>query len=94
MGTLSGALEVRGIEVAPGAISATAEGRNEVRDRIPVLTSIHVTYDLRLAGNAPADKVERALATHVDKCPTAQSLKGAVKITWSLAGVGTTAEAP
>jgi len=85
---------VRGIEVAPGAISSTAEGTNEIRDRIPVLTRIHVKYDLRLAANAPADKVERALASHVDKCPTAQSLRGAVEITWSLANESTSAKAP
>jgi uncharacterized OsmC-like protein len=75
---------VRGIRVAPGAISARAEGINAIRERIPLLTRIHVTYDLRLPEDAPPDKVERALATHVDKCPTAQSLKGAVEITWSL----------
>jgi uncharacterized OsmC-like protein len=75
---------VRGIKVAPEAINATAEGTNELRDRIPVLTRIHVRYHLRLPEDAAPEKVERALITHVDKCPTAQSLKGAVEITWSL----------
>jgi len=28
--------------------------------------------------------VDRALATHDDKCPTAASLKGAVEVTWSV----------
>jgi uncharacterized OsmC-like protein len=77
---------VRGIKLEPEAISATAEGTNEMRDRIPILTHIHVTYDLRVPADTPLEKVERALLSHVDKCPTAQSLKGAVEITWSVAG--------
>jgi len=27
--------------------------------------------------------VDRALARHLDKCPTAQSLKGAVTVSWT-----------
>jgi uncharacterized OsmC-like protein len=69
--------------MAPEAIVATAEGTNEMVDRLPLLRRIHVHYTLRVPEGAPRDKVERALATHVDKCPTAQSLKGAVEVTWS-----------
>jgi uncharacterized OsmC-like protein len=69
--------------MAADAISATAEGTNEIIDRIPTLTGIHVHYTLRLPPDAPRDKVDRALETHVSKCPTAQSLKGAVDIEWS-----------
>jgi len=69
--------------MASDAISATAEGTNEIIDRIPTLTRIHVHYTLRLPPGAPRDKVDRALETHVSKCPTAQSLKGAVDIEWS-----------
>jgi uncharacterized OsmC-like protein len=68
--------------MAAEAISATAEGFNEMRGRVPVLTRIHVHYVLRLPPGAPRDKVDRALATHVEKCPTAQSLKGAVDVTF------------
>ena len=70
--------------MAADAISATAEGTNEMQGRIPVLTRIHVHYRLRLPADAPRDKVDRALETHVEKCPTAQSLRGAVDITWSV----------
>lgn len=77
-----GALEVRRIPLGPDAVTATAEGINEVRDGIPVLTRIHVRYALALPEDAPRDKVDRALSTHVDRCPTAQSLKGAVEVTW------------
>ena len=65
------------------AISAEAEGINEVVDRIVTLTRIHVRYTIRLPEGADRDKVDRALETHVAKCPTAASLKGAVEVTWS-----------
>ena len=68
--------------MAADAISATAEGSNHIVEKIPTLTGIHVHYALRLPAGAPRDKVERALETHVAKCPTAQSLKGAVDIGW------------
>ena len=84
LGTLNGALEVRGIKLEPDAIRARAEGINEMIDKIPTLTKIHVHYELRLPPDAPADKVERALETHVSKCPTAKSLAGAVEVTWSV----------
>ena len=50
-----------------------------MRDRIPVLTRIRVHYHLRIPGGT-RETVERALDRHVDKCPTAQTLKGAVEI--------------
>ena len=74
---------MRGIQVANDAISGTAEGTNEIVDRIILLTKIHVHYTLRLPADAPRDKVDRALETHVSKCPTAQSIKDSVEITWS-----------
>lgn len=73
------ALEARGIEVDADAFSADVEGINEMRDGIPVLTRVRVHYRLPV----PADKqeaAERALGRHVEKCPTARSLKGAVEI--------------
>ena len=39
-------------------------------------------YALRIRPDAPRDKVDRALETHVSKCPTAKSLEGAVQVTW------------
>jgi uncharacterized OsmC-like protein len=65
------------------AISCTAEGTNVVEDRIVLLRSIHVHYVLEPSQDAEQAKVERALETHVDKCPTARSLRGAVDVTWS-----------
>ncbi len=69
--------------MAPDAIDARAEGINELVDKVVVLTRIHVHYTLRLPAGAPRDKVDRALETHVSKCPTAKSLEGAVEVTWS-----------
>jgi len=69
--------------MANDAISVEVEGTNEVVDRIIVLTKIHVHYRLRIPSEAPDDKVSRALETHVSKCPTAQSIKESVDITWT-----------
>lgn len=66
-----------------GAVAADAEGVNEVVDGIVVLTRIDVRYTIRPPAGAPRDKIDRALATHVAKCPTAQSIKDSVAISWS-----------
>ena len=60
---------------------AEVSGIHALRDRIPVLTRIHVEYTLRVPAEA-REKVDRALERHVSKCPTAQSLVGAVDVTW------------
>ncbi|MFN2399300.1 MAG: hypothetical protein ABR543_11760 [Gemmatimonadaceae bacterium] len=82
LGTLNGALEVRAIRLAGRDIAATAEGVNEVVDRIVRLTEIRIAYRLRILVGSRAT-VERALAGHQEKCPTAMSLRDAVRITWS-----------
>ena len=69
--------------MADGDISCTAEGTNEVVDRIIVLTRIDVRYTIRLPDGADREKVDRALETHVAKCPTAQSIKESVEIGWT-----------
>ena len=69
--------------MANDAISCWAEGTNEIVDRIIVLTKIHVRYTLHLPADTPRDKVSRALETHVSKCPTAQSIKDSVEISWT-----------
>lgn len=69
--------------MADDAISAEAEGVNEVVDRVVVLTRIKVRYKIRVPAGAPREKIDRALASHVAKCPTARNLDGAVEIGWS-----------
>jgi uncharacterized OsmC-like protein len=82
LGTLVGVLEARGIELDDGAVSATVEGINVIRDRIPVLTRIHVSYSIRVSAEA-REVVDRALERHQSKCPTANTLEGAVDVEWS-----------
>ncbi|MDH3495342.1 MAG: OsmC family protein [Gemmatimonadota bacterium] len=82
LGTLNGALEVRGISLPPDAIRADVTGLNEVRDRLPVLTRIAIHYTLRIPAGS-RDTLDRALTTHQAKCPTAASLREAIEITWT-----------
>lgn len=84
LGTLNGALAARGIQLAGDDIRASAEGSNEMRDGIVTLTQIRIHYDLRIPPGA-RDTVDRALARHQDKCPTARSLQAAVDISWTAA---------
>ena len=81
LGTLNGALEVRGVSLAPEDISAEVEGVNEVVEGLPVLTRVIVRYRLRISASV-REKVDRALERHATKCPTAVSLGGAVSVTW------------
>ena len=73
---------MRGISLDPADIVAEARGVNELRDRVPVLTRIEVDYTLRIPEGS-RETVDRALSRHVDKCPTAQSLRGAVEVEWT-----------
>jgi hypothetical protein len=82
LGTLNGALDVRGIHLPPDAIRADVQGFNELRDGMVTLTRIHVHYHLRIPPGT-RDAVDRALSRHRDKCPTAHSLRGAVAVEWS-----------
>ncbi len=70
--------------MANDAISCTLEGTNEVVDKVIVLTKIHVHYSLRIPPEALREKVDRALETHVSRCPMAQTLKDSVEITWTV----------
>jgi len=81
LGTLNGALEVRGIRLAPEDISAEVEGINEIRDGVPVLTEIVVRYRLRIPAGT-RETVDRALERHQSKCPSARTLEGAVEVRW------------
>lgn len=82
LGTLNGALEVRQVRLGAGEISASVEGVNELVEGVPVLTELRVHYRLRIPAGS-RDTVERALARHQSKCPSAQSFKDSVRITWS-----------
>ena len=82
LGTLIGALEVRQVKLAGDALETRVEGVNEVRDGLPVLTAIRIHYRMRIPAGT-RETVDRALARHQERCPTAASLKGAVDVSWS-----------
>ena len=82
LGTLIGALEVRQVPLEEGAVTARVEGDNVLRDGIPILASIRVHYRLRVP-KASREAVDRALARHQEKCPTAKTLEPAVAVSWT-----------
>lgn len=73
---------MRGISLDPADIVADARGVHALRDRIPVLERIEVHYTLRIPAGS-RETVDRALSRHVEKCPTARTLDGAVEVTWT-----------
>lgn len=82
LGTLNGALEARGIRLAPEDIAADVEGINRLEDGMPLLKEIIVHYHLRIPSEA-RETVDRTLARHASKCPTARSLAGAIEVSWT-----------
>ncbi len=82
LGTLNGALEVRQVKLEGADIQCSAEGVNTVREGLPVLTQVRVHYRLRIPAGT-RESVDRALAKHQDRCPTAATLKGAVAVSWT-----------
>ncbi len=74
---------MRKVRIPDDDISCRVEGRNEIEDGIVLLKEIHVHYTMHLPPETDTAKVDRALETHIGKCPTAQSIKDAVKITWT-----------
>ena len=82
LGTLKAALDVRQVKLPNDAITAGAEGLHEVRDGMPVLLEILVRYRLRIPAGT-RETVDRALARHQEKCPTAATLKNAVAVRWT-----------
>lgn len=81
LGTLNGALEVRQVSLPPEDIVAEVEAINELVEKIPTLTEVRIRYRLRIPAGT-REVVDRALASHQSKCPTARSLEGAVRVSW------------
>ena len=82
LGTLIGALEARQVKLPADAIDCDVEGVNVICDGLPVLSEVRIRYRLRIPAGG-RDGVDRALARHQEKCPTASSLKGAIAVSWS-----------
>lgn len=81
-GTLRGALAGRKIEYDRQSYRATVEGRIAGIGKTIHIKSINVHYELAVPG-AAREATERALAAHPQGCPAHQSVKGAIKVTWS-----------
>lgn len=81
LGTLNGALEVRQVSLPPEDIVAEVEAINELVDKIPTLTEVRIRYRLHIPAGT-REVIDRALASHQSKCPTARSLEGAVRVSW------------
>ena len=82
LGTLVGALEARQVKLEGDAIRAEVEGVNELRDGLVVLTEVRLRYFLRVP-RAARETVDRALARHQSKCPTAAWMAPVVRVSWS-----------
>ena len=82
IGTLNGALEARQVFVGRDGLAAEVEGVNEVVDGLVVLREVRIRYRLRIPRDA-RERVERALAKHQEKCPTAATLRGAIAVSWT-----------
>ncbi|MEO5987485.1 MAG: hypothetical protein ABIU54_09090 [Candidatus Eisenbacteria bacterium] len=82
LGTLNGALEVRQVKLGCEAVQCSAQGVNILRTGLPVLAEVRVHYRLSIPKGS-REAVERALAKHQEKCPTAATLQGAVAVSWT-----------
>src|SRR6266540_733218 len=81
-GTLRGALAGRKIEYDRKSYTATVEGRIAGIGKTIHIKAIHVHYELAVPAEA-REAAERALAAHPQGCPAHQSVKNAIRITWS-----------
>ena len=82
LGTLKAALDVRQVRLAPADFHVDAEGIHDTRNGLPVLTDIRLHYRLRIPAGT-RETVDRALARHQEKCPTAATLAGSVGVSWT-----------
>ena len=82
LGTLAGALSGRNIPFERSQFTASVDGRIVGVGRTIRIESIALHYDV----TAPADHreaIERALRLHPEGCPAHQSVKDAIKVTWT-----------
>jgi hypothetical protein len=84
-GTLSAALDVRGIQSADNLV-AQVEGDIEDVDGVMKITKIRLHYRFKIPPGTrepgTREKVDRVLATYADKCPAYQSVKGCIECSW------------
>ncbi len=81
-GTLRGALSARKIRIPSEKFNATVEGRIEKVGSTIRITAINVHYDVTIPAGT-REEVDRALRVHPQACPAHESVKDAIKVTWT-----------
>lgn len=81
VGTFGRALEVRGIPSQPNRLSADIEGDIVDEDGVMALRAIRIRYRVALPPGK-RDDAERALRFHERGCPLANTLRGAVDVSY------------
>ncbi len=71
--------------IQPDDLVADVVGDVEKEGGVLILRRIHVNYKLHVPDpDAVRETVDRVLKMHVDKCPVALSIKGAIDVTTSV----------
>lgn len=83
VGTLAGALEVRGIPSQPDKLKTTVEGDIEDVDGKPIITNIRIKYHLTIP-KGMREKAERALGRHQERCAASTSVERGIKVSWDV----------
>ena len=81
-GTMRGTLPAREIKVNPDTYKANIEGRIEGTGRTIFITEIAIHYDLTIPVGMRVE-ADRALEVHPSGWPAHESVKDAIKITWT-----------
>ena len=82
VGTLGRALEVRGIPSQPDRLSAQVEGDVVNEDGVMALRRIRIRYQIVIPPGKDAE-AQRALSFHELGCPLANTLRGAVDLSYT-----------
>lgn len=82
VGTFGRALEVRGIPSQPNRLSADVEGDIVDEGGVMALRAIRIRYRVALPAGKRGE-AERALRFHERGCPLANTLKGAVDVSYT-----------
>ncbi len=82
VGTLGRALEVRGIPSQPDRLEANVEGDVVDEGGVMALRRIRIRYRIVVPAGKRAE-AERALSVHERGCPLANTLRGAVELSYT-----------
>jgi len=74
-------LAVRGVQLAPGELTADVEGDIEEVDGILAVTKIHATYHFAVPKDKRAE-AQRALSIHKRACPASMSVERGIQVSW------------